>query len=360
MSDDDTLEQRTISRRDLLVGAINTARSITGIGVLTAALASAPGIAIAKPNGLPHLEEGDYPEVSARSRERGITPLYELIAEDLKEGKDLVVATHLGLWTYAHEQRYARRSPEEVRRQIIHGNHSLWASRVGHHQMFDRGRRDPHIRKRFRYHNWEQVLWNEHTPTPIHPKLFTVVYEQTIKPSRFWKQLGVTEPFKVRHVYQVFYHSEHAVIAATKALKGEGVKIDLGDGDVIDTGEARLAGFAGHNPFFDYDPMWDGIERHRDLPFDMKGTYAIGCQTARVGAFPLWLDNEVYGLLFTRHNMWAAGFTVMSMIDNVLCGSSAERLVNDTNNDYQYFQRIGDQERRVGRPFVGEMITHFY
>lgn len=265
-----------------------------------------------------------------------LDPLYDRIAEDLRAGKPLIFAHYYGMWFTRDDQ------PE----------HNLnWGMRWGHATMLKRARRDPHIRKNYRYTDWRPALKTsaERDPKRVH------VYRQTVRPDARWREAGVTAPFTVYLVMQAWTSREEAARAMTRVLRqGKDQVLTLDDGTRLDVGQAQVTAYYGHNLFYDYDDFaWDGLDRIKGQPARPTGIAAVGCNTGRVPGFKRLVDKNVMVLLYSKSLMASEGYSTLALTDGVLRRMNSKALVRFGDRTYRYFQQLGKPGRRVGRPFVG-------
>lgn len=274
------------------------------------------------------------------AEEPPLEPLYERIADDLKAGKPLVVVAHYGMWQVRAHQ------PER---------NLNWGVYYGHATMLKRAKKDPHIAKNFEFHDWEPVLEKTpETPTEDVP-LRTLVFAQTVLPNTAWNTKQVTKPFRVYLVMYAWESQTAAALAATNLMRrGQGEVLELEDKTLLDTTQAQATGYFGHNFFYDYeDFFWPGLAQIPGQLEKPMGTFSVGCNTARVPGFEPWFeDPNTYALLFSKSLMASEGYSTLALMDGLMGYLQGKELVELGDRTYQYFQKLGKPERRVGKPFV--------
>jgi len=273
---------------------------------------------------------------------RPIEPVYDRIAQDLQAGRPLVIAAYYGLW-FDHNQNPDR--------------NLNWGTYYGHARMMARVTRDRHIRRLYRHRHWQRVYADSADVDPLR----TLVYHQRVKPNGRWRAAGVTTPFDAYLVMQAFASREEAAIRMTRTLRQSADhRLTLDDGVVIDVGAAQIAGYFGHNLFYDYDNFeWDGLRSIPGAPTAAKGVFAVGCKTGRVPGFNEVLGPNVFALLYSKTLMAAEGYSTLALTDGVLRHLDGRQMVAFGNRTYAYFQRLGKPDRRVGKPFVSHEYLLF-
>ncbi len=275
----------------------------------------------------------------ARAAPDGLEPMYARIAADLKAGRPLIIAAYYGMW-FTHDA-----DPDR---------NLNWGTYYGNARMMHRARRDAHVRKLYRFPAWQPVFEAEGEVDPLR----TLVFHQRVRPNARWRAHGVTAPFDAYLVMQAFQRREGAALRATRTLRqGRDRVLTLPDGVRLDVGAAQVAGYVGHNLFYDYpDFEWDGLEGVDGVPDRPVGAFAIGCKTGRVPGFDALLGPGVHGVLFSKTLMAAEGYSTLALVDAVLGRLTAREAVRLGNDTYRYFQRLGKPDRRVGRPFVADGV----
>lgn len=274
-------------------------------------------------------------EAAQWRKARSLVGLYERIAEDLKEGRPLVIAAYYGMW-FEHEG-----DPDR--------NLNWRGGRYGHARMVGRARRDPGVARIFRHRAWRPVLSERQERGPLR----TLVFAQRVRPGPRWRRLGVREPFMVYLAMQAFASREDAALRMTRNLRqDEGRTVTLDGGLSLKLGGAQVVAYFGHNLFYDYPGFeWDGLQRVSGRPAKPKGVAAVGCNTGRVPGFPALITPGVYALLLSRSLMASEGYSTLALADGVLRGLDSRALVRLADNSYRHFQTLA-RPRRVGRPFV--------
>jgi len=260
---------------------------------------------------------------------------YQRTAEDLRGGKPVVVVANYGMWHHKADQ------PEK---------NLNWGVYYGHSTMMRRARKDGHIRKNYVHHDYRLVFERTQEVDPIR----TLVFATEVRPNARWKALGVEEPIRAYLVMHAWQSQEDAAVDALRNIrKDAGEVLTMDDGPRLDTGAAQAAGYFGHNFFYDYENFaWGGFSEVDGMPARPKGAFAVGCKTARVPGFPDWIGPNVHVLLFSRTLMASEGYSTLALMDGILRQLNGRELVDHADATYQYFQKLGDPERRVGRPFV--------
>lgn len=273
----------------------------------------------------------------AQQKPRSLDDFYGRVAEDLRADKPLVIVAHYGMWHVRADE------PER---------NLNWGVYYGHATMLKRARKDRHIARNFTYHDWRLVFERQQDEDPLR----TLVFAQTIKPNAQWRAAGVEAPFKVYLVMVAHKNQEGAALAATRTFRqGRGELLTLDDGTQLDTGDAAAAGYFGHNFFYDYEDFrWSGLEDVSGAPAREVGIFAVGCKTARVPGFDAWMAENTTVLLFSRSLMASEGYSTLALADGILRHLDGRAFVDHADRTYQYFQKLGKPERRVGKPFVSE------
>lgn len=258
--------------------------------------------------------------------------LYSVIAKDIKEGKPLIISNHIGLWIDG-------KPPDK---------NLYWGALYGHKSMFDRAKTDKHIAKNFKFHNWEVIYSNSNEEDPLE----TRVYKMEVNPTENWKEKGVTKPFSILQVYQVYENIYSAGVDMFLNLKQDkGKKIKLSDNKMIDLGkDSRIVGYIGHNYMMDFIGAVKMAKRSSKAT---KGSFAIGCDTADY--FKNFSEKGEYQLLYTTSFMAPEGYNSLALTDGIAQGLSGKELAKYCNKAYRYFQVLGGQ-KRPGPLFVNH--TH--
>lgn len=253
-----------------------------------------------------------------------LTGLYGAIAQDLKQGKPLIISNYLGLWIDG-------KPPER---------NLYWGAFYGHKKMFDRAKTDTHITKNFQFHNWEKVYSNSNDNDPLE----TVVYKMEVNPNAHWREKGILKPFTIFQVYQVYKNIYNAGTDMFKNLRhDEARKITLKDGSILDLGkDSRITGYIGHNLLMD-GVINEDVERLEKITLNIKGMFAIGCVTASY--FKHLTKNGEYVLLYTTSFMAPEGYNSLAFVDGIAQGMSGKDLAIHCNNAYRYFQVLGGQKK---------------
>lgn len=274
---------------------------------------------------------------AARAAPDGLEPMYERIAADLKAGRPLIIAAYYGMW-FTHD--------DDPDRNLN------WGTYYGNARMMQRARTDPHVRKLYRFRGWRPVFEAESEADPLR----TLVFHQRVRPNARWRARGVAAPFDAYLVMQAFQRREAAALRAARTLRqAQDRVLALPDGVHLDVGAAQVAGYVGHNLFYDYpDFDWDGFDGVGGAPDRPVGAFAIGCKTGRVPGFDALLGPGVHAVLFSKTLMAAEGYSTLALVDAVLGHLNARETVRLGNDTYRYFQKLGKPERRVGRPFVAD------
>ena len=285
------------------------------------------GAALIKPPLIHSLERITAPEQWRKPKE--LDGLYLKLAQDIKENKPIIFTTYLGLWSEG-------KSPED---------NLYWGKLYGHHEMFNRAKRDFHIRKNFKNHNWEKVHSEESKEDPLR----TVVYDLRVKPNNFWKSLGIKNDFKIKQIYLVYEDIRKAGMDLTLHLKQDQAKIIETSSGKIDLGnESRIMGYNGHNYYYDGDfPGPHNVEKTSEKT---KAIYCLSCKS-RDFFGDVWTGENIYGLLFTTSFMAPEGYNLLSLIDSIAQGQSGKKIINQSNEIYKYFQQLGGQ-KTPGNLFV--------
>lgn len=260
---------------------------------------------------------------------------YQRTAEDLRSGLPIVVVANYGMWQHR---------PDEPEKNLN------WGVYYGHATMMKRARKDGHIRKNYRYHDYRLVFQREQKVDPIR----TLIFETEVKPNARWKEHGVTEPIRAYLVMHAWQDQQEAALAALSNIRqSSGEKVTLDNGVELHTGAAQAAGYFGHNFFYDYEGFsWDGFSAVQGAPTRPKGAFAVGCKTGRVPGFNDWIGENVHVLLFSRTLMASEGYSTLALMNGILSHYDGKELVQHADATYQYFQKLGDPDRRVGSPFV--------
>ena len=255
--------------------------------------------------------------------------LYNVLVNDIKKDKPIIFTTYIGLWGNGE-------SPN---------NNLYWGKKYGHFRMFERAKNDSHIINNFKNHDWERIFYEESKNDPLR----TVVYNMEVEPNNFWEEKGIKNKFNIQHVYLVYDDIREAGTDMTLHLKQDNAKIiDIGD-KKIDLGkDSRIIGYNGHN--FYYDGDFPELHQIKGIPKEPKAVYSIGCKTASFFNH-VWIDKNIYGLLFTTSFMAPEGYNLLSLIDSVAQGKSGKEIVDNSNKAYRYFQVLGGQ-RKPGKLFV--------
>jgi hypothetical protein len=268
---------------------------------------------------------------------QGLDPFYARVAEDLSAGKPLVIVAHYGMWQVRAD------NPER---------NLNWGVYYGHATMMRRASRDTHIAKNYVFHDWKLIFEREGTLDPLR----TLVFSQTVKPNKYWRAAGVTQPFTVFLVMYAHKNQEGAALAATKLMRQSlGESLTLDDGATLDTSAAQATGYFGHNFFYDYEDFrWDGLSKVSGEPSRTVGIFSVGCNTARVPGFDAWYGPNTAVLLYSKSLMASEGYSTLALMDGVLRHLSNRELVELGDRTYKYFQKLGKPDRRVGSPFVAQ------
>jgi hypothetical protein len=268
-------------------------------------------------------------------KSRSLDPLYERIAADLEEGKPLVITSYYGMWHARSDQ------PDR---------NLNWGVYYGHKTMLERARKDGHIAKNYKHHDWKRVYRKADDSDPLR----VLVYHQKVVPNARWKALGIGEPFDVYLVMQAWQNQEKAAQAMVRGLRQQkGQTIELEDETVLDTGKAQVTGYFGHNFFYDYsDFSWSGLDRIKGEVKRPTGVFAVGCKTARVPGFGRLITKNAFAVLYSRTLMASEGYSTLALADGVLRALDSEQMVALADRSYRYFQKLGKPDRRVGKPFV--------
>lgn len=260
---------------------------------------------------------------------KGLGGLYQVLAKDIKEGKSIVFTTYLGLWSDGEP-------PEK---------NLYWGKKEGHFSMFERAKKDPHIIKNFKNHNWERVYYKKSENDPLR----TVVYNMKVEPNNFWKNLGVKDRFDILQVYLVYDDIRKAGRDMTLHLKQDKAKtIKINEKEINLGKDSRIIGYTGHN--FYYDGDFPELHQINGVPKDTKAVYSIGCKTASFFNY-VWIDKNIYGLLFTTSLMAPEGYNLLSLINSIAQGHDGKEILTHADESYRYFQVLGGQ-RKPGKLFV--------
>lgn len=262
--------------------------------------------------------------------------LYKSLAKDIKKGKPIIFTTYLGLWVDGE-------SPEK---------NLYWGKKEGHFRMFERAKKDSHIIKNFKNHNWNRIYYEENKKDPLR----TVVYNIKVKPNNFWKKHKIKNNFNIQHVYLVYEDIRKAGIDMTLHLKQDKAKTIKINKKEINLGkESRIVGYNGHN--FYYDGDFPELHQIKGIPENIKAVYSIGCNTAHFFKDVL-IDKNIYGLLFTTSFMAPEGYNLLGLIDGVAQGKSGKEIAENCNRTYRYFQVLGGQ-KKPGNLFVNHSYKLF-
>ncbi|QDG53437.1 hypothetical protein FIV42_22630 [Persicimonas caeni] len=273
---------------------------------------------------------------------RSLDGLYERIAKDLKGGKPLVIASYYGMWQARADQ------PDR---------NLNWGVYYGHKTMLMRAKKDGHIAKNYKHTDWKRVHRAESDADPMR----VLVFHQEVEPNARWKKLGVQKSFDVYLVMEAWQGQEAAAKAMVRGLRqNKGRDIAIDDETTINTGQAQVTGYFGHNFFYDYvDFYWDGLD---DIKGDIArptGVFAVGCKTARVPGFGRLITPNAYAVLYSRTLMASEGYSTLALADGLLRALDSKAMVGLADRTYRYFQKHAKPDRRVGRPFVSHGFRMF-
>ena len=309
------MKMEPISRRNFLEKAL----TLTKAGLLLGGTAGLPRSIFA---------EEIMDDEHWRSK-RELDGLYDALAQDVMDEKPIVFTTYIGLWGNGEP-------PEE---------NLYWGKREGHFKMFERAKTDPHIAKSFKNHDWDRIHYEEREEDPLR----IAVYNQNIEPNEFWRNKGVEKPFEMKHVCLAYDDIRKAGKELTLHLKQDEARIINVEGEQIDLAQdSRLMGYNGHN--FYYDGDFPDLHQIKGQPDRVKGVYSIGCKTAYFFD-NVFIDKNIFGLLFTTSFMAPEGYNLLSLTDSVAQGNSGREIAENCNEAYKYFQVLGGQ-RRPGKLFV--------
>lgn len=255
---------------------------------------------------------------TARAAE-ALDPLYERIAEDLKQGKPLVVTVHVALCDNSIIWCGAKMGDGDRPRDNLY-----WGRAGGFQAYFQRARG---YRRIFKDAGDSKVV------------LEREVYRlQVRRPSAAWRRRGVTRPFEVLLVGLAYRGRsiDQAHDSFVRQVLGEaGSQLTLDDGRVIPIGGmGHVVGYAGHNRLMDLlEYRFPRRTRRSHVGF-----FALACRTGQyygreLGASP------AHGLLLTLTLMYPGAFTIDGILRGVAAGERQHAVYMRGVQMYARYQR---------------------
>jgi hypothetical protein len=253
--------------------------------------------------------------------------LYAALDEDERSGKPLVATVLVNLTYYGKFARLDR--------------NMYWAGRGGYAGYFQHHHADKPASKRFGILRWREVPSPEPPPAmataralfraPLHRPVYVLV-------------LGYADgPMAMAQ----------AMVAARDA--DASLPLATPDGSIDAFRDARILGFAGHNPAFDVDLRAPARPAHPRT--STVATFAIGCCTggtvpscAPYRVVPLLTTPATVPLLYSDSLMTGEAFSFQAMLTGLMDRLPLPKVVDRANDEYQrVLCRNGE---RHGRPFT--------
>ncbi len=254
--------------------------------------------------------------------------LYRRIAEDVQDGKPLVIVTYAGLWPDG-------RQPE---------NNIHWGTYHGPWRMFQQISKDARIHSYYRT-KWEELSLEKNVQDPVRLAVFAAKCG-----GGKWEKMGVKDQFDmymVLHAYKdlragAVRMAEHLKHSTAQSVSARGKKLRLED--------VQIVGYNGHN--FYYDGPFDGIKEVKGSPKRQKGVFVIGCDTK-----PFFRDDlvgaNVTGVAFTTSLMAPEGYNLLEMADGLANADSGHKIARAMNGSYRHWQ-MSTGHKRPGDLFVND------
>ena len=255
---------------------------------------------------------------------KSLDGFYDQMANKIKTDKHLIISIYAGLWTDG-------RPPE---------SNFHWGSKYGIFSMFNRSQNDPLIRQVYTNYRWRRIHLVENPNDPIR----VAVFENEIEPNTFWKSKGILAPFKV---YAVFLAYEDLIQAgedlADNVGDAQAITVSLNNGFNLDLSESIMAGYNGHNYYYDIAfrlRSWGKIPKLKKIPKEEKGVFIICCHS-KTEYRSDFIDENVYALGFTTSRMAPEGYNLLAMFDGITQGLDGKVLKKKMDESYRYFQVHG-------------------
>ncbi|MFC1697356.1 hypothetical protein ACFL1H_03420 [Nanoarchaeota archaeon] len=277
---------------------------------------------------------------------KSFDPLYNRIAEDLKNDKPLIVTSYLGIW-YSDSLE----------------NNLYWQGMgCSIRETFKRARNLSENRierngKRFK-DTYKNYKWSELEIQNIKVEdskrgnfLQRGIFHQEITPNQRWKNLGVIEPFDFYLVVNVYKETDEGMELATfdmirhlKQNKAE--TIHLKDGKTINLKDSQIMGYIGHNVFYGQDD--ESMQYYIDSgyypnitesPSKPKGVFSFSCQSAYFGFKKTTITNNVYVLDFTTSNMAPEAYNIMGLLDSISQQFNGKETAKQVNKAYKMYHK---------------------
>jgi len=260
--------------------------------------------------------------------------LYVRIAEDLAEGKPLIVTSYYGMW-------FTRQGNPE--------RNLNWGTRDGHYTMLSNAGRSRQIKKAYRHSAWSKVHYEKAGDNPIR----VAVFKQLVRPERKWKELGVEKPFAAYLIMLAYDEHEHAGLDMARNLfDGSGIVVELEDGTALDTAESQVVGYMGHNFFYHHeDYYFPDIQSLRKAIPRPRGIFAIGCKTGELPGFKDLPDKNVHVVLLTHDFMAVEGHATLSIMDGLAGMLSGKEIARLADRTYRSFRKLHDPDATPGRHY---------
>jgi hypothetical protein len=283
---------------------------------------------VASENGPQALDEGAAasaaPSRGAPSEgERHDSRLMDRVRGDLRQGRDVVITSYVGLW-YEHSN-----DPSQ---------NLYWGALYGHDAMF-RPERWSEIKDRLDFleaTDYVILRENRRSADPVITKVIAA-------PTTIATSEG-SERSRIVVVYLVYRDMERAVLDMATHLKRRRAPEAVGD----EPETARLlrssyiAGYWGHN-IYHGGVQVDDLQDIQPTPGDgPRGIFVVGCQSAR------WYPQKFLGpgiepVLFTTTNMAPEAYIALALYDGIGRGLAKGTIRRNVAEAYRVYQGLNNR-----------------
>jgi hypothetical protein len=257
---------------------------------------------------------------------RDQSALFQGLDEDARAGEPLVATVFVNLTYYGRFVRLAR--------------NMYWDGRWGYSGYFSNLPADCPVSQR---HGRVRLARAAHQPALPAGATATALFHAA-RPALYVVAIGFADgPLAMRSAVQAVVQGEPELPVQAGDLRFDAIR------------DARIIGFAGHNPAFD-SSLKDllTIPPVRQSPV---ATFAIGCCTGGTlpycrpyRAVPVFQRAAAVPILFSDSLMTGEAFSFMAMLMGLLDRQPLPRIVDRANDEYQ--RVLGRNGERHGRPFT--------
>ncbi|MBI4170294.1 MAG: hypothetical protein HY514_01260 [Candidatus Aenigmarchaeota archaeon] len=264
----------------------------------------------------------------ANAPESKFERLYRRIAEDVHDGKPLIIITYAGLWPDGKQ-------PE---------NNIHWGTYHGPWRMFRQISKDARISRQYRT-NWEELSLERDVYDPVRSAVFTAKCS-----SERWVKMGAPKEFDVYMVFHAFRNLRAGAVRMAEHLKHDAAQSISAGAKKLRLEDAQIVGYNGHN--FYYDGPFYGLKHVKGSPKRQKGVFVIGCDTKPFFRDDL-VDTNVTGVAFTTSFMAPEGYNILAMADGLSKAAPGPELARAMNESYRHWQ-MSTGNKRPGDLFVND------